>query len=260
MVLITTTTFMMGADDGREEDGPVHRVTVSPFEIGRHEVTVGEFRRFVDATGYKTNAEHDFGSKVFDMKTGKWGPVKGANWRHPEGPGSTVRNNEPVCQVSWNDAAAYAKWAGLRLPTEAEWECAARGGLDGDTYTWGKDLAPEGRMLANYWQGDFPKHNEVQDGYALRAPVGSFPPNAYGLYDMTGNVWEFTADWFAPDYFENSPSENPAGPPAGEQKVVRGGSFLCAINSCQGFRVASRHHHVPGTGLNNMGFRCAKTH
>lgn len=257
MVYIPGGTFRMGTNTGRAPEGPVHEVTVSPFWIDRHEVTVAEFARFVEATGHVTAAERDGISRRFDVETGRWEDVKGANWRHPEGPGSEADPREPVTQVSWHDAAAYAAWAGKRLPTEAEWEFAARGGLDQAEYAWGNDLSPGGRLMANWWQGHFPSQNLKEDGYAGRAPVGQFPPNGYGLYDITCNVWEWCADWYADDYFSRSPKLNPAGPATGKKRVVRGGSFLCSTNYCAGFRVAARNRHVPETGLNNIGFRCA---
>jgi formylglycine-generating enzyme required for sulfatase activity len=228
------------------------------FLIDSTEVTVGEFAKFVEATGYQTEAEKFGWSGVFDFEAGEWRRVDGADWRHPEGENSMAKENEPVCQISWNDAAAYAKWAGKRLPTEAEFEFAARGGLEGKKYAWGDELKPGGKILANWWQGSFPGKNTREDGFLSRAPVKSFAPNGYGLYDMTGNVWEWTADWFDENYYQTSPPKNPRGASAGTEKAIRGGSFLCAENFCSNYRVAGRSRSAPDSGLNNLGFRCAK--
>src|SRR5690606_7992437 len=181
--------FMMGSDDGMDYEKPVHKVSVRSFWMDSHEVTVGDFEEFVAETKYVTEAERIGWSGVFDLETRKWRPVREAAWRDPEGDGNTPRPNEPVTQVSWNDAKAYAEWAGKRLPTEAEWEFAARGGLAGKKYVWGDELRPDGKPAANWWQGTFPDNNTVEDGFLRRAPVGSFAPNGYGLYDMSANVW-----------------------------------------------------------------------
>ncbi len=258
MVYIPGGTFQMGTTSGRTPEGPVHEVTVGPFWMDQYEVTVEEFARFVGATGHVTVAEQAGISKRFDVASGQWEDVKGTDWRHPDGPDSVARPREPVTQVSWQDAVAYSLWAVKRLPTEAEWEFAARGGLEQAQYPWGDELRPDGRFMANWWQGSFPSENLKTDGYAGRAPVGQFPANGYGLHDMTCNVWEWCADWYAPDYFAHSPKVNPTGPDAGEKRIVRGGSFLCSENYCTGFRVAARNCHVPETGLNNIGFRCVR--
>ena len=256
MVLTPGGAFLMGTNEGMPYEAPAHEVTLKPFWMDAHEVSVAEFARFVAATGYQTEAERFGWSGVFDMKSGEWTRVDGANWRAPEGHGSQAIPNEPVTQVSWNDANEYARWAGKRLPTEAEWEYAARGGLEGKEYSWGDELRPAGKPIANWWQGVFPKHNTKEDGFLMRAAVKSFKPNGYGLYDMAGNVWEWCADWYADDYYKQSPRENPMGAASGTVRVMRGGSFLCAENFCTNYRVAGRSHATPDTGLNNVGFRC----
>lgn len=248
----------MGSDGGLPSESPVHTVELDAFLIDEHEVTVGEFAEFVKATNYRTEAEKFGWSGVFDFETGEWRRVDGANWRNPEDRNLTAKDDEPVSQISWNDANEYAKWAGKRLPTEAEFEFAARGGLDGKKYAWGDELRPNGKPVANWWQGKFPEKNTVEDGFLSRAPVKSFAPNGYGIYDMTGNVWEWTADWFDENYYENSPKKNPKGAANGEEKAIRGGSFLCAENHCSNYRVAGRSHSAPDSGLNNLGFRCVR--
>jgi formylglycine-generating enzyme required for sulfatase activity len=258
MVFIGGGTFRMGDDDGMPYEGPAHEVELEPFWIDAREVTVADFARFVEATGYRTHAERFGWSGVFDTAAGRWSRVGGADWRRPEGPGSRAEPDEPVCQVSWRDAAEYARWAGKRLPTEAEWEYAARGGLAGKRYAWGDELRPGGRPVANWWQGRFPEENTGEDGFFRRAPVGSFPPNGYGLYDTAGNVWEWCSDRYADDYYSRSPRRDPPGPAGGAERAMRGGSWLCSENYCANYRVAARSHATPDTGLNNLGFRCAK--
>jgi formylglycine-generating enzyme required for sulfatase activity len=259
------------------------------------EVTNEQFAEFVEKTGYRTIAEliprrEDFpgappeklvpGAGVFNPEQCPPGAVcldcatwweyrAGANWRRPEGPGSDLKSRakHPVVHIAWDDAVAYAKWAGKRLPTEAEWEFAARGGLEGKRYYWGDELRPGGRWMANIWQGDFPRDNRGDDGFAGTAPVKSFPPNAYGLYDMAGNVWEWCADWYRADYYASSPKNNPQGPESsidpegrGEPKrVQRGGSFLCSDNYCIRYRAGSRGQGAPDTGLSHTGFRCVRS-
>lgn len=257
-VYVRGGTFLMGSNGGHPEESPPHQVTVGPYWIDRDEVTVAAFEAFVRATSYQTEAERFGWSGVFHVATAEWGKADGADWRHPEGPGSTARPDEPVTQISWNDAVAYAHWAGKRLPTEAEWEYAARGGLDRRPYAWGDELRPGGRPVANWWQGQFPVRNTGEDGYVGRAPVGRFPPNAYGLRDVAGNVWEWCADWFSDAYYASSPGTNPQGPPGGTERVMRGGSWMCSENFCSRYRVAARSHATPDTGLNNVGFRCAR--
>jgi formylglycine-generating enzyme required for sulfatase activity len=236
----------------------VHQVAIKSFWMDEHEVTVAQFAEFVKATRFKTESEKAGWSGVFDVRAGEWKVVYGADWQHPEGPSSSASPREPVTQVSWNDAAAYAKWAHKRLPTEAEFEYAARGGLEGETYSWGNELRPGGKYLANWWQGVFPARNDGEDEFIGRAAVGSFPTNGYGLYDITGNVWEWCADRFDEKYYLKSPRDNPRGPATGEHRVIRGGSWLCSDNYCTGYRVAARNHTAPDTGLNNLGFRCAR--
>lgn len=258
MRLIRGGRFRMGTDDGLPVEAPVHKVLVKDFWIDRHAVTVKEFAEFIRNTGYKTESERMGWSGVFDVQAGKWKKVERADWRHPEGPASSASPMEPVTQVTWNDAAAYAAWARKRLPTEAEFEYAARGGLKQKKYAWGGQLTPDGRYRANCWQGVFPDRNTGGDGFIGRAPVGSFPANRYGLYDMTGNVWEWCADRFGENYYRVSPAANPQGPGSGENRVIRGGSWLCSDNYCTGYRVAARNHTAPDTGLNNLGFRCVR--
>jgi len=261
MVRIPGGTYAMGTDHGMPFEGPVHRVTVHGFWMDRCEVTNREFARFVAATGHGTESEKQGWSGVFDTTAHEWRPVKGADWRHPEGPVSSIdgRQDEPVVHVSWDDAVAYARWAGKRLPTEAEFEWAARGGRSGAEYAWGDTLRPGGRDMANTWQGEFPAHDEGTDGYRRVAPVGRFPPNGYGLFDIAGNVWEWTSDWFSQDYFQTARGAvDPTGPATGTEKAIRGGSWLCAGNYCAGYRVAARQHSPRDSGLNNVGFRCVR--
>lgn len=259
MVRIPGGTFNMGTADGFAFEGPVHPVTLKAYFLDKHEVTVAQFQRFVAATGYKTEAEKFGWSGVFDRKAGEWARVDGADWRRPCGPvAPAARADEPVVHVSYADAQAYAKWAGKRLPTEAEFEFAARGGLEGRKYAWGDDLQPAGKPLANIWQGTFPQKDDGADGHLGIAPVGSFPPNGYGLHDITGNVWEWCGDWFDPNYYARSPAANPTGPEAGQERVLRGGSWMCSENYCAGYRVAARSKTAPDSGLDNLGFRCAK--
>lgn len=258
MRLLPGGAFVMGTDEGLPHEAPAHAVEVRPFWIDTHELTVAQFAHFVAETGYRTEAERFGWSGVFDEAARAWRTVDGADWRRPDGPGSSAAEDEPVTQVSWNDADAYARWAGKRLPTEAEWEYAARGGLAGRTYAWGDELRPGGRLLANWWQGRFPDHNTGEDGYSARAPVGRFPPNGHGVHDMTGNVWEWCADWYDPAYYAGSPRRDPRGPASGRSRVLRGGSWLCSENFCSNYRVAGRSEAAPDSGLNNLGFRCVR--
>lgn len=277
MVQLDGGSFLMGTDSDKgfpaDGEGPVREVHLDPFYIDIHPVTNREFREFVEDTGYVTDAEEYGWSFVFqafvDEKTAKWAPraqeapwwvqVTDACWKWPEGRGSHIshRLDHPVVHVSWNDAQAFCEWAGLRLPTEAEWEYAARGGLTQKTYPWGDELCPDGEHMCNIWQGSFPDHNTEADGYKGTAPVTSFPPNGYGLYEMAGNVWDWCADWFSPEYHVDGPRDNPTGPPDGEAKVMRGGSYLCHDSYCNRYRVAARTANTPDSTTGNLGFRCA---
>ena len=249
---------MMGTDQGMTFEGPAHEVSVASFWADKFEVTVAQFEEFVKDSGYITEAEQLGWAGVFTLESGEWSKVDGANWRHPEGTNSSAAVDEPVTQVSLKDALAYANWARKRLPTEAEWECAARGGRSGAAYPWGNNLRPDGKPAANWWQGVFPDFNTGEDGYLGRAPVGRFPPNAFGLYDVSGNVWEWCTDYFDGDYYSDSPRVDPRGPESGDERVIRGGSWMCSENYCSGYRVAARSHTGADSGLNNLGFRCVK--
>lgn len=270
MVLLPGGEFLMGDEEGFPHEAPVHKVVLDPFYLDEHEVTNDQFAEFVEETGYVTEAEKWGWSLVFEpsMEGGPrvpgaawWLKVDGADWRHPTGPGSSIegKGDYPVVQVSWNDAVAYAKWAGKRLPTEAEWEYAARGGLSGKEYPWGDRFEPKGKPMMNTWNGFFPRHDDGSDGYKSLAPVKQYPPNEFGLYDMSGNVWEWCADWYHPEYYRFSPEKNPQGPPQGQEKILRGGSWMCADNYCMGYRVAHRNKSAADSGLTNTGFRCAKS-
>ena len=286
MVWIPGGTFTMGGESphAQPDEFPARRVTVSGFFMDVTEVTNARFLEFVEATGHVTTAELPPpiagaapGSVVFTgtarLEDGAgqwWAWVEGADWRHPEGPASSLkgRMDHPAVHVSWEDASAYAAWAEKRLPTEAEWEFASRGGLEGAPWTWGPEERPKGKWLANIWQGDFPTRDAKEDGFHGTAPVGSFPPNGWGLSDMAGNTWEWCADWYRPDAYSLTPTrvENPAGPhdsfdpaePRVPKKVIRGGSWLCSDRYCTGYRPGARMKTSPDTGLNHTGFRCVK--
>ncbi|AHF93343.1 Sulfatase-modifying factor 1 [Opitutaceae bacterium TAV5] len=281
MRLLPGGVFLMGneRDYGFPSDGegPVHEVKLDPFWIDATTVTNRQFCDFVDATGYRTEAERFGWSFVFyGHLSGKqlasalrltvagsewWCRVEGATWRHPEGPGSHIRKRwqHPVVQVSWNDAVAYASWAGKRLPTEAEWEYAARSGLPhANRFPWGDELEPGGRHMMNVWQGDFPVRNTEADGYYGVAPARSFRASAWGLYNMTGNVWEWCHDRFSGTWYARSPAENPAGPTSGERRSMRGGSYLCHASYCNRYRVDARNSNTPDSATTNLGFRCVR--
>ena len=269
----------MGTEDenGFAEDGegPVREVTVSPFEIEAEAVTNRRFADFAEATGYKTDAERYGWSFVFAgllpdsfpetrgvADAPWWRQVFGSTWRCPEGPQSAIddRLDHPAVHVSWRDAQAFCTWAQLRLPTEAEWEYAARGGLDQKRFPWGDEREPGGEHLMNVWQGRFPTHNSRKDGYYGTCPVGEFPANCYGMYNVSGNVWEWCSDWFHPTYHRRqSARRDPKGPPSGGAKVTRGGSYLCHHSYCNRYRVAARGRNTPDSSSGNIGFRCARS-
>ncbi|KAM6176925.1 formylglycine-generating enzyme [Erethizon dorsatum] len=276
MVLIPAGVFTMGTDDPQiKQDGeaPARRVAIDAFYMDAYEVSNAEFEKFVNSTGYLTEAEKFGDSFVFEgmlseqVKTDIqqavaaapwWLPVKGANWRHPEGPDSTIqhRPDHPVLHVSWNDAVAYCTWAGKRLPTEAEWEYSCRGGLQNRLFPWGNKLQPKDQHYANLWQGEFPVTNTGEDGFQGTAPVDAFPPNGYGLYNIVGNVWEWTSDWWT-IYHSVEDTLNPKGPPSGKDRVKKGGSYMCHKSYCYRYRCAARSQNTPDSSASNLGFRCA---
>jgi formylglycine-generating enzyme len=253
-------------------EGPVHELDLPPFRIDRYTVSNRRFAQFIEATGYQTDAERFEWSFVFggllpdDFPDTRgvegapwWRQVMGADWRHPEGPHSDVvgRASHPVVHVSWNDATAYCRWSGTRLPTEAEWETAARGGLEGKPFPWGEQLEPGGNHRMNVFQGDFPGGNTGADGYLGTAPVDAFEPNGYGLHNVCGNVWEWCADWLDIEYYRSSPTDGPVGPPSGSLRVQRGGSYLCHASYCRRYRVSARFGSEPDSSTGNVGFRVA---
>jgi formylglycine-generating enzyme required for sulfatase activity len=279
MARISGGSFIMGTDskEGFAEDGegPAREVLVDPFWMDETAVTNAQFAEFINDTGYTTEAEQFGWSFVFHLflpaklleqdlpspdQTSWWKGVNGAYWNHPEGPGSSIsdRMDHPVTHVSWNDAAAYCKWAGKRLPTEAEWEFAARGGLQQKRYPWGDVLTPDDEHQCNIWQGTFPDENTEADGYAGTAPADAFSPNDFGLYNVAGNVWEWCGDWFSPHYPLLRMKDNPQGPGSGSAKVIRGGSYLCHKSYCNRYRVAARTANTPDSSTGNMGFRCVR--
>lgn len=306
MVWIPNGDFVMGSDvpGSRANEKPLVKVSLDGFWLDEHDVTNAEFRKFVEATGHKTTAERPVdwnelkkqlppetpkpadeqlqpGSMVFTPSDGPvdlrnmnawWRWTPGADWQHPEGPASNLdgRDQHPVVQVSWDDALAYAKWAGKRLPTEAEWEVAARGGLEGKRFAWGDELKPDGKFMTNIWTGTFPHKNTKEDGFTGTSPVKSYPPNGYGLYDMGGNVWNWVSDWYRVDTHARMRLEpschNPAGPKSSynpghpdqtQERVTKGGSFLCHVDYCESYRPAARRGTPPDTGMSHIGFRCA---
>jgi sulfatase modifying factor 1 len=282
--------FWMGSDDFPDAE-PVHLVYVNGFWMDKTEVTNEEFTHFVKATGYLTVAERkpdpkDFPSVTVEMlkpfsivfkqpgpkekvdlqdQLSWWAIEYGASWKNPEGPKSNLKGREkhPVVHACWHDAVAYCKWAKKRLPTEAEWEFAARGGLDRKKYCWGEELKPKGKWQCNIWQGEFPRNNTIEDGFERTAPVGSFPPNGYGLSDMAGNAWEWCSDWYDPKTYLKEPQRNPKGPDKSNdlkepQRVQRGGSFLCADNYCKCYWAGARGKSEPSSANNSSGFRCVR--
>jgi len=275
MVALVGGRFTLGSDDALAypEDGEGTReVELSAFRIDACAVVNDRFAEFVAATSYVTEAERFGWSFVFggllpdDFPPTRgvagapwWRQVEGADWRHPAGPQSDLvgRADHPVVHTSWNDAAAFCAWAGVRLPTEAEWEFAARGGLEGKAFPWGDELEPGGEHRMNVWQGDFPRYNTRADGYLGTSPVDAFAPNGYGLYDATGNVWEWTADWFDVALRQHDRGRDPHGPPAGTSRLQKGGSHLCHASYCRRYRVAARQGNSPDSSTGNVGFRCA---
>lgn len=307
MVWLAGGVFNMGnpLPGALQDETPVIKVTLDGFWIDTCDVTNADFRKFTEATGYKTVAERPIdweeikktvepgtpkpseeqlkpGSVTFAPQPGPTNPkagetwwtwTQGANWQHPEGPDSDLkgRENHPVVHVAWEDAAAYAKWAGKRLPTEAEWEYSARGGLDGKKFAWGDEFKPDGKFRANTWTGTFSSKNTAEDGFAGTSPVKSFPANGYGLYDMGGNVWNWCADWYRVDTLARAKvagaSVNPKGPtssyspghPLQQERIIRGGSFLCHADYSEGYRPAARRGSPIDTGMSHIGFRCARS-
>ncbi|WP_405659556.1 formylglycine-generating enzyme family protein [Streptomyces sp. NBC_01166] len=276
-VLLTGGPFLMGTEDPdgfrADGEGPVREVRVSAFRIDAHAVSNERFAEFVSATGHVTEAERFGWSYVFAgflpaaLRRGAgrpdgapwWCGVEGVRWDRPEGPGSGIedRADHPVVHVSWNDARAYCRWAEARLPTEAEWEYAARGGLVQARFPWGDELTPDGEHRCNVWQGHFPTKNTAEDGYAGTAPVDAYQPNGYGLYNMAGNVWEWCQDWWSTDR-QAARRSDPRGPGAGDAKVIRGGSYLCHRSYCNRYRVAARTRNTPDSTTGNLGFRCVR--
>ena len=261
MVWIPAGTFLMGKDDAPTSDAqPAHRLDVDGFWLDAHEVTNGAFRRFVEATGYVTTAETSGWAPVFDRRLNRWRRTEGANWRHPAGEDSTIlgRDDYPVVQVSWYDANAFARHVGKRLPTEAEWERAARADRRQLDFAWGDEEIPDGVYQANYWQGRFPELDQGRDGFRGPAPVRSFPPHAK-LYDLVGNVWEWCADDYLADYYSRSPRENPLARDDSSERVLRGGSWQSAANHQPGYHVWYRGHDQASAHYEHVGFRCARS-
>lgn len=281
-IVLPAATFLMGTDYARanpgDGEGPVREVALSPFAIDAYPVTNADFAAFVRATGHVTESERYGTSFVFHAQVPEerydelvvdtlaaapwWCLVRGACWHAPEGPGSTIdgRMHHPVVHVSWNDAMAYCAWSGAALPTEAQWEYAARGGLEQKLYPWGDELTPDGRHLCNVWQGEFPHVNTAEDGFAATCPVDAFPPNGHGLYSVTGNTWEWCADYWS-TAFTNSPCRDPQGPQGpihGTARVMKGGSFLCHASYCNRYRPAARTMNTPDSAASNIGFRCTR--
>lgn len=278
MVLIPSGTFTMGDDKPilpQDGEGPSRQVTISTFHIDKYEVSNTDYAAFVEETGYVTETESFGNSFVVEYFVSKevlseitqavanapwWLPVNEASWKRPEGIDSDIKNrmDHPVVHVSWKDALTFCKWMGKRLPTEAEWEYAARGGLEKRLFPWGNNENPRGEHWMNIWQGEFPTNNTLEDGYAGTAPVNSYPPNKYGLHNMAGNVWEWVSDWWTVRH-SDEPVKDPTGPLKGTEKVKKGGSFMCHKEYCYRYRCSSRSQNTPDSSASNLGFRCAKS-
>jgi formylglycine-generating enzyme required for sulfatase activity len=278
MVRLDGGAFLMGSEGSQsveaDGEGPVRAVTLDPFYVDVSPVTNEQFAAFVRCTSHVTEAEHlgwsfvfaghldieDEANRVDVLDLTWWRRVPGADWRHPEGPNSTLQSRQdcPVVHVSWRDAAAYAAWAGKRLPTEAEWEYAARGGLEQKDFPWGNDLTPGAQHRCNIWQGSFPTEDLGEDGYTRPCPVRAFPPNEFGLYSATGNTWEWCQDWFHTHYHVYGTRRDPAGPDSGSVKTMKGGSYLCHASYCNRYRPAARTANALDTTTTNLGFRCVR--
>lgn len=276
-VLINGGVFTMGTDNPilpQDGEAPARQVKISDFLMDKFEISNTDYAKFVADTGYVTETERFGDSFVLDillseevkseitqavMNSPWWLPVKGASWKHPEGKESTIaeRMSHPVVHVSWNDAVEYCRWSGKRLPTEAEWEYAARTGLKDRLFPWGNNPWPKGGHYMNIWQGEFPYSNTAEDGYVATAPVDSFPPTKFGLYNIVGNVWEWTADWWTLRHSKEFTTD-PQGPPSGTDKVKKGGSYMCHEQTCYRYRCAARSSNTPDSSASNLGFRCVK--
>jgi formylglycine-generating enzyme required for sulfatase activity len=283
MVLIPSQSFLMGSESSKvfhgDGEGPVREVQLKSFWIDQATVTNSQFAKFIEATSYRTEAEEYGWSFVFEGQLSEetlknhvqgrsqnphwWVGIMGAKWDAPHGPGSSILDTQdhPVVHVSWNDAVAFANWSGKKLPTEAQWECAARGGLEQKTYPWGDDFQVKNKPGANIWQGNFPNLNLALDGYSATAPATSLEPNGYGLYNCVGNVWEWTADWYSPNWHQLNialAKSDPVGPAAGTGKITKGGSFMCHDSYCNRYRVSARTMSTPETSLSHTGFRLTR--
>ncbi len=279
MVSLDASSFLMGGEGPEcwtaDGEGPIREISLDPFHIDPTAVTNEAFAAFVEDSGHQTDAERFGWSFVFINQIPKahlkriqfdrafgiewWARVEGASWRKPGGPGTNIRRrmDHPVVHVSWHDAQAYCYWAGKRLPTEAEWEYAARGGKDGLRYPWGNELKPGGKHRCNIWQGRFPEEDTGEDGHTGTAPARSFPSNGFGLYNMMGNTWDWVSDWFCPRHSRSGPQSNPHGPSGGTEKVIRGGSFLCHESYCNRYRNSARTKVTPDSTTCHLSFRCA---
>ena len=260
MALIKGGSFIMGSNDpSHAEEGPPHKITLSAFYIDKTEVTVGQFKRFVQATGYKTQAEVNGYSVCYNVASDDWDQVDKASWKQPRGPKfGAAPENWPAVHVTLKDCQAYARWAGKSLPTEAQWEYAARGGLEQKRFPWGDTPLVDGKAPGNFWQGDLKPGVKPQDGFSYLAPSASFSANAFGLFDMGGNTWEWVSDRFDADYYAKSPQLNPLGPSDGDEGLSRGGSWRCSPNYCCGFRAAARNPHSIEFSADTLGFRCVR--